>query len=154
MHTAKIDALTDLVDQAEGETILVAYWFKHERERILSALPGAVALDTTADFQAWNRGEIPVALIHPASAGHGLNLQDGGHILVWTTTPWSLELVEQTNARLNRQGQTHPVSIIHLNTVGTIDTQVHKALARKDTTQQALITAIANTIRSEERTAA
>ena len=154
IHTAKIDALADLIEQAEGETVLVAYWFKHERARILDAIPGAVALDTTADFQAWNRGDIPVALIHPASAGHGLNLQDGGHILVWTTTPWSLELYEQTNARLNRQGQTHPVSIIHLATVGTIDADVHTALARKDVTQSALIDAVANTIHTHERTAA
>ncbi|TVS29812.1 DEAD/DEAH box helicase [Corynebacterium sanguinis] len=154
IHTAKIDALVDLVEQAEGETILVAYWFKHERARILDAIPGAVALDTTADFQAWNRGDIPVALIHPASAGHGLNLQTGGHILVWTTTPWSLELYEQTNARLNRQGQTHPVSIIHLVTAGTIDVDVHTALARKDVTQSALIDAVAATIHAHERTAA
>ncbi|WP_232622014.1 DEAD/DEAH box helicase [Corynebacterium glucuronolyticum] len=122
--------------------MLVAYWFKHERERILEAYPDARPLESSEDFTAWNEGRIPVGLIHPASAGHGLNLQAGGHILVWVTTPWSLELVQQTNARLNRQGQTHPVSIIHLVTRGTIDERVTRALATKSATQQQLISAV------------
>ncbi|WP_257202961.1 SNF2-related protein [Corynebacterium cystitidis] len=143
IHTGKIDALANIIEEAEGETVLVAYWFKHERERILSAIPNARVLDTSQDFTDWNNRTIPVALIHPASAGHGLNLQAGGHIMVWITTPWSLELYEQANARLHRQGQTHPVSIIHLSTAGTIDREVHRALAKKDTTQQSLITAVA-----------
>ena len=90
----------------------------------------------------WCAGRIQLGLIHPASAGHGLNLQTGGHILVWLTTPWSLELVEQTNARLNRQGQTEPVSIIHITADGTVDQAVARALERKDTTQSALIDAV------------
>lgn len=142
IHDEKIQALTELVDQAQGKPILVCYWFKHEQERILSAIPNARVLDTQQDFRDWNAGLIPVALIHPASAGHGLNLQAGGHIMVWYTTPWSLELYEQANARLHRQGQTEPVSIIHIDTADSIDQTVHQALTRKDTTQQALITAV------------
>ncbi|MHB2252895.1 SNF2-related protein [Corynebacterium aurimucosum] len=142
IHDEKIQALTELVDQAQGNTLLVCYWFKHERDRILAAIPGARVLDTQQDFEDWNAGRIPVALIHPASAGHGLNLQSGGHIMVWYTTPWSLELYEQANARLHRQGQTEPVSIIHIDTADSIDQTVHQALTRKDTTQQALITAV------------
>lgn len=142
VHDEKIQVLTELVDQAQGNPMLVCYWFKHERDRILDALPGARVLDTQQDFHDWNNGDIPVALIHPASAGHGLNLQAGGHIMVWYTTPWSLELYEQANARLHRQGQTEPVSIIHIDTADSIDQTVHQALTRKDTTQQALITAV------------
>lgn len=142
IHNEKIQALTELVDQAQGNALLVCYWFKHERDRILDAIPGARVLDTQQDFHDWNNGDIPVALIHPASAGHGLNLQAGGHIMVWFTTPWSLELYEQANARLHRQGQTEPVSIIHIDTADSIDQTVHQALTRKDTTQQALITAV------------
>ncbi|WP_408920861.1 SNF2-related protein [Corynebacterium marquesiae] len=142
IHDEKIQALAELVDQSAGNTMLVCYWFKHERDRILDAIPGARVLDTQQDFHDWNNGDIPVALIHPASAGHGLNLQAGGHIMVWYTTPWSLELYEQANARLHRQGQTEPVSIIHIDTEDSIDQTVHQALTRKDTTQQALITAV------------
>ncbi|QRP60580.1 DEAD/DEAH box helicase [Corynebacterium minutissimum] len=142
IHNEKIQALAELVDQAQGNPILVCYWFKHERDRILNSIPGARVLDTQRDFECWNAGLVPVALIHPASAGHGLNLQDGGHIMVWYTTPWSLELYEQANARLHRQGQTEPVSIIHIDTADSIDQTVHQALTRKDTTQQALITAV------------
>lgn len=142
IHDEKIQALTELVDQAQGNPMLVCYWFKHEQERILDAIPGARVLDTQQEFRDWNAGLIPVALIHPASAGHGLNLQSGGHIMVWYTTPWSLELYEQANARLHRQGQTEPVSIIHIDTADSIDQTVHQSLTRKDTTQQALITAV------------
>lgn len=142
IHDEKIQALTELVDQAAGNSMLVCYWFKHERDRILNTIPAARVLDTQQDFEDWNAGRIPVALIHPASAGHGLNLQTGGHIMVWYTTPWSLELYEQANARLHRQGQTEPVSIIHIDTADSIDQTIHQALTRKDTTQQALITAV------------
>lgn len=154
VHDQKLKALEELVDQADGNTILVAYWFKHERDRILSTIPNARVLDTQQDFEDWNAGNIPVGLIHPASAGHGLNLQSGGHIMVWFTTPWSLELYEQANARLHRQGQTEPVSIIHIDTANSIDQDVHAALARKDTTQSALIAAVAAELDHAERTAA
>lgn len=154
VHDQKLRALSELVDQADGNTILVAYWFKHDRDRILSAIPNARVLDTKQDFEDWNAGKIPVGLIHPASAGHGLNLQAGGHIMVWFTTPWSLELYEQANARLHRQGQAEPVSIIHIDTANSIDQDVHAALARKDTTQSALIAAVAAELDHAERTAA
>ena len=154
VHDQKLKALAELVDQADGNTLLVCYWFKHERDRILTRIPGARVLDTTQDFEDWNAGNIPVGLIHPASAGHGLNLQSGGHIMVWFTTPWSLELYEQANARLHRQGQTEPVSIIHIDTANSIDQDVHAALARKDTTQSALIAAVAAELDHAERTAA
>lgn len=154
VHDQKLRALSELVDQADGNTILVAYWFKHDRDRILSTIPNARVLDTKQDFQDWNAGKVPVGLIHPASAGHGLNLQSGGHIMVWFTTPWSLELYEQANARLHRQGQTEPVSIIHIDTANSIDQDVHAALARKDTTQSALIAAVAAELEHAERTAA
>lgn len=154
VHDQKLRALAELVDQADGNTMLVCYWFKHERDRILAAVPGARVLDTAEDFEDWNAGSIPVGLIHPASAGHGLNLQAGGHIMVWFTTPWSLELYEQANARLNRQGQTEPVSIIHIDTANSIDQDIHAALARKDTTQSALIAAVAAELDHAERTAA
>lgn len=142
VHDAKLDALEDIIEAAAGHTVLVAYWFKHEAERIRQRFPHARPLSSAEDMADWCAGKIPLALIHPASAGHGLNLQSGGHILVWTTTPWSLELYEQTNARLFRQGQTEPVSIVHIRAEGTIDTHVAKALARKDTTQSALIDAV------------
>lgn len=154
VHDQKLRALAELVEQADGNTLLVAFWFKHDRDRILSAIPNARVLDTTQDFQDWNAGKIPVGLIHPASAGHGLNLQAGGHIMVWFTTPWSLELYEQANARLHRQGQTEPVSIIHIDTANSIDQDVHAALVRKDTTQSALIAAVAAELDHAERTAA
>lgn len=154
VHDQKLRALAELVDQADGNTILVCYWFKHERDRILATIPNARVLDTKQDFEDWNAGKVPVGLIHPASAGHGLNLQAGGHIMVWFTTPWSLELYEQANARLNRQGQTEPVSIIHIDTANSIDQDVHAALARKDTTQSALIAAVAAELDHAERTAA
>lgn len=154
VHDQKLRALAELVDQADGNTLLVAYWFKHERDRILATIPGTRVLDTEQDFMDWNGGKVLVGLIHPASAGHGLNLQSGGHIMVWFTTPWSLELYEQTNARLHRQGQTEPVSIVHIDTAESIDQDVHDALARKDLTQSALIAAVATELAAAERGAA
>ncbi len=151
VHARKLDALEDLIEQANGATVLVAYWFKHEAARILDRFPQARALATSQDFADWNSGKIPVGLIHPASAGHGLNLQAGGHILVWVTTPWSLELYEQTNARLHRQGQTEPVSIIHLVATDTIDTRVGAALSGKSVTQDALVEAVAAELSREKK---
>lgn len=150
VHTKKLDALEDIIEAANGQTVLVAYWFTHDADRILDRFPQAVKLNTAADFAAWNRGELPLGLIHPASAGHGLNLQSGGNILAWFTTPWSLELYEQANARLHRQGQSEPVTITHIVTPGTVDEQVHEALARKSVTQQALITAVSAQLNGEE----
>lgn len=143
VHCRKLDALEDIVESANGQTVLVAYWFKHEASRILRRFPQARALNSSKDFTDWNKGKVSIGLLHPASAGHGLNLQAGGHILVWFTTPWSLELYEQTNARLHRQGQTEPVSVMHIATVGTIDTRISQALGSKATTQDALVNAVA-----------
>lgn len=142
LHDHKIQALKELHEQAEGNTLLVCFWFKHERQRIQEAIPEARYLDTAEDFSDWNAGKIPIALIHPASAGHGLNLQQGGHIMVWFTTPWSLELYGQANARLYRQGQTEPVSIIHIDAAGTIDEKIHAAIQDKSLGQDALMDAV------------
>ena len=142
IHTRKLDALEDLIEQANGQSVLIAYWFQHDRDRILSRFPEARVLQSDQDIADWNAGRIPVALISPASAGHGLNIQRGGHILIWFSLVWSLELYQQTNARLWRQGQKEVVTIHHLVMKDTIDEQVLSALKRKDVTQQNLINAV------------
>lgn len=142
LHDLKFDALDNVIESANGQPVLVAYWFKHELDRAAEKYPHARELKTEEDIRAWNAGEVPLMFIHPASAGHGLNLQDGGHILVWLTLPWSLELYEQTSARLHRQGQRAPVSIVQIITAGTVDERIVDALALKDTTQSALIDAV------------
>ncbi len=142
VHDRKLDALEDLVEAANGQPLLVAYWFKHDAARICERFPEARELKTSRDIKAWNARQIPLALIHPASAGHGLNLQTGGHLLVWFSLTWSLELYQQTNARLYRQGQPNPVTITHLATHNTLDQAVLKALEAKDMTQAALIDAV------------
>lgn len=152
VHERKLDALEDLVEAANSSPLLVAYWFTHDRERIVSRFPQARELKTSADIEAWNQGEITLGLIHPASAGHGLNLQSGGHLLVWFSPTWSLELYQQTNARLYRQGQSEPVTITHLVAEGTLDEAVLKALDAKDATQAALIDAVTAEITTTERT--
>jgi len=141
LHDRKLDALEDIIEAANGKPVLVAYWFKHDLERILNRFP-AVKLDSAASIRRWNDGEIPLAVIHPASAGHGLNLQAGGSTLVWFGLTWSLELYQQTNARLWRQGQKDTVVIHHIITKGTIDEDVIRALKRKDKVQTALIDAV------------
>lgn len=149
IHCAKLDALEDIIESANGQPVLVCFWFKHELPRIQQRIPEAKHLNTAEDFQAWNRGDTPVALIHPASAGHGLNLQDGGHYMVWYTLPWSLELYEQANARLFRQGQQHPVTITRITCADTIDAQVVRALESKNITQTALIEAVKTQLRKD-----
>ncbi|WCV10530.1 DEAD/DEAH box helicase [Corynebacterium silvaticum] len=146
VHDRKLDALEDLVEAANGQPLLVAYWFKHDRERITERFPQARELKTSADITQWNQGGIPLALIHPASAGHGLNLQQSGNLLVWFSLTWSLELYQQTNARLYRQGQHQPVTITHLAADHTLDEAVLVALDNKDTTQAAWINAVADTL--------
>ena len=121
----------------------MAYWFKHDLDRIRLRFPGVRELKSSRDLADWNAGKIPVALIHPASAGHGLNLQAGGSTLIWFGLTWSLELYQQTNARLWRQGQRSDTVVIHhIITQGTIDEQIMSALERKDKTQTALIDAV------------
>ena len=141
IHDRKLDALEDLIESANGKPLLVAYWFKHDRERILKRFP-ARDINTKKDIEDWNEGKIPVALIHPASAGHGLNLQEGGSTIVWFSLTWSLELYQQLNARLYRQGQKHTVIIEHLVTEGTVDEDILRAIEKKDTTQNAMIEAV------------
>jgi len=141
IHDRKLDALEDLIEEANGKPVLIAYWYKHDLARIQERFP-AIPLDTSDSIRKWNTGEIPIAAIHPASAGHGLNLQTGGSTLIWFGLTWSLELYQQTNARLWRQGQKDTVIIHHIITKGTIDEQVMAALARKNKTQTALIEAI------------
>lgn len=141
LHDRKLDALEDLIEGANGKPVLVAYWYKHDAERIRSRF-AVREIKTARDIADWNSGRIPVAVIHPASAGHGLNLQAGGSTLVWFGLTWSLELYQQTNARLWRQGQKGTVVIHHIVTTGTIDERVVKALKEKDKTQAALIEAV------------
>ena len=146
-HERKLDALEDLIEAANGRPILVAYWFKHDLKRITERLTALKVnfqrLDSDESIRKWNAGELQVGLIHPASAGHGLNLQSGGNVLVWFGLTWSLELYQQTVARLWRQGQTAgTVSVIHIVADGTVDERVLKALEAKDHTQSALIDAV------------
>lgn len=142
IHDRKLDALEDLMEAANGKPLLVAYWYEHDLQRIKARFKNARCIDTTQDIDDWNAGKIPLALIHPASAGHGLNLQEGGCTIVWFGLTWSLELYQQLNARLWRQGQKHTVVIHHIVTKGTHDEDVLRALDNKDTRQSALIDAV------------
>ena len=142
IHDHKLDALEDLIEAANGKPVLVAYWFKHDLERIQKRFK-VREIKTSKDITDWNDGKIPVAVIHPASAGHGLNLQAGGSTLIWFGLTWSLELYQQTNARLWRQGQKSATVVIHhIVTEDTIDELILKALHRKEKTQNALIDAV------------
>ena len=141
VHNKKLDVLEDLIEQANGKSVLVAYWFKHDLVRIKERFECKEILDEE-DIEDWNKGLIKVGLIHPASAGHGLNLQTGGSTLIWFGLTWSLELYEQTNARLYRQGQKDSVVIHHIITKDTIDEDVMEALKDKEHTQSALINAV------------
>lgn len=141
IHDRKLEALEDLLEAANGKPVLIAYWYKHDLERIQERT-GAVELDTSDDFRRWNAGEIPVGVIHPASAGHGLNLQAGGSTLVWFGLTWSLELYQQMNARLWRQGQKDTVVLHHLIAKNTLDERVMEALEKKDCGQSALVDAV------------
>lgn len=141
IHDRKLDALEDLLEGANGKPVLVAYWFKHDLEKIKDRFD-VREIKSAKDISDWNEGKIPVALIHPASAGHGLNLQAGGSTLIWFGLTWSLELYQQTNARLYRQGQDSTVVIHHILTKGTIDEDVMKALKAKEKIQDALIDSV------------
>ena len=147
LHEQKLDALEDILESANGEPVLVAYWFKHDLARIMGRLEKlnvkSRVMKTEEDIREWNKGNVPVGLLHPAGAGHGLNLQKGGHHLVWFGLTWSLELYQQTNARLWRQGQeAETVVIQHIVTEGTIDEEILKALENKDAQQERLIAAV------------
>jgi len=146
IHDRKLDALEDIIESMNSKPLLVAYWFRHDIERIRQRFD-VREIKTSTDISDWNAGRIPVACIHPASAGHGLNLQQGGSTLVWFGVTWSLELYQQTNARLWRQGQKSTVVIQHIIAKGTIDEKVMAALKNKDMTQAALIAAVKAEIR-------
>jgi len=141
-HERKLDALEDLIEGANGKPVLVAYWYKHDLARIQERFK-VRELKSSKDITDWNAGKIPVAVIHPASAGHGLNLQAGGSTLIWFGLTWSLELYQQTNARLWRQGQqAETVVIHHIITRGTVDEDVMQSLSEKDRSQAALMRAV------------
>ena len=141
IHDCKLDALEDLIEGANGKPVLVAYWYNHDLERIRERFK-VREIKTSKDIRDWNNGDIPIAVIHPASAGHGLNLQSGGSTLIWFGLTWSLELYQQTNARLWRQGQKSMVVIHHIISKDTIDEDVMKALRIKEKTQTDLIDAV------------
>ena len=147
LHSRKLDALEDIIEAQQGKPLLVAYWFKHDLDRITERLRSIgiryAKIDTEDSISKWNRKQIPVGLIHPASAGHGLNLQAGGSTLVWFGLTWSLELYIQTNARLWRQGQVSKTVVIqHIITKGTVDERILCALESKEVTQDSLMEAV------------
>lgn len=146
-HNRKLDALEDMIEAANGKPVMIAYWFQHDLDRIKERLReiGVVyeKIDSEDSIKRWNAGELPVALIHPASAGHGLNLQDGGSTIIWFGLTWSLELYQQTNGRLWRQGQKDRTVVIqHIITKGTIDERILTVLKNKDFTQEEMIAAV------------
>ena len=141
VHEEKLDALEEIADTAQGP-VLVFYSFRHDLEAIRERFPDARTLEGAEDIAAWNEGRIPMLLAHPASVGYGLNLQAGGHVIVWYGLTWSLEHYQQANARLYRQGQEHTVIVHHLVAEGTVDEQVMRALEKKDTSQAALLQAL------------
>ena len=146
-HDRKLDALEDMIEAANGKPVLIAYWFQHDLDRIKERLSqiGVIyeKIDSEDSIKRWNAGELPVALIHPASAGHGLNLQDGGSTIIWFGLTWSLELYQQTNGRLWRQGQKDRTVVIqHIITKGTIDERILTVLKNKDFTQEEMIAAV------------
>ena len=145
VHDAKIDACVDLVEEI-GAPVLIAYEFNHERARLLQHFPFAGVLGSGTSkkktgqiIEEWNAGAMPVLLCHPGSAGHGLNLQAGGHHIIWYGLTWNLEHYDQLNARLWRQGQEKPVFIYHLLAKDTVDERVSMVLRDKDRTQKDLL---------------
>jgi SNF2 family DNA or RNA helicase len=142
IHDAKLQALEDVMEAANGKPVLVFYTYQHDLARIQAQFKQARKLETSNDIEKWNNGEMEMLLAHPASAGHGLNLQTGGHIIVWFGLTWSLELYQQANARLDRQGQQHSVIVHHLVTEDTMDERVMKALKHKAIGQDALLEAV------------
>ncbi len=142
LHDAKLQAVEDIIEAANGKPVLVFYAYKHDLSRLQARFKGAKTLDTAKDIEDWNAGGVPILLAHPASAGHGLNLQAGGNTIVWFGLTWSLELYQQANARLHRQGQKEAVIVHHLVAEGTIDEDVMKVLGGKAKSQDALLEAV------------
>ena len=150
IHEAKLDALAELVDTSAGNNLLVFYAYEHDRDRILTRFPKAHVYAGPQDVEDWNAGKIEMLLCHPASAGHGLNLQYGGHIIVWYGLTWSLELYQQANARLPRPGQKETVVIHHLVAEGTLDERVMDVMRGKNATQNQLLDALRDYIEKED----
>lgn len=161
IHNEKLEVLEELFDEANGEPVLVFYNFKHDKDRILKKFEkmlekkygkhkGIRLLDTDQDIKDWNEGKIKMLLAHPASAGHGLNLQAGGHIVIWFGLTWSLELYQQANARLNRQGQKETVRIYHIITEGTVDERVLEVLNGKNIRQEELLKKLKAEVKNEK----
>lgn len=150
LHDTKLDALDELLDQSNGQPVLVFYAYQHDFDRIKARHPEAQKLDTDEDLKNWNAGKIPLLVCHPASIGHGLNMQSGGNIIIWFGLTWSLELYLQANARLHRQGQTEKVFIYHIIAKGTVDENVMKSLKEKNLTQQSLLEALKAKIQNDE----
>lgn len=142
IHDRKLDALGEIIEEAQGQPILLFYSYKHDRDRIRKEFKVAEELDADDSIERWNKGEIPLLVAHPASAGHGLNLQDGGHIIVWFGLTWSLELYQQANARLDRQGQKESVIVHHLLVEDSVDEHVYAVLQGKEEGQNALLEAV------------
>ena len=149
LHDRKLDALDEIVESSQGTPLLVFYSYRHDLDRIKARFPEAVELKSSKDITRWNAGEIPMLLCHPASAGFGLNLQEGSHIMVWFGLPWSLENYQQSIARLHRQGQEHPVIVHHIICDDTLDDRVLSALQSKDATQKSLLDALKGYLKDE-----
>ena len=142
IHDAKLDKIQEIIETSCGNPLLIFYWFKHDLKRLKERFPSGVELKSSREIKDWNEGKIDLMFAHPASSGHGLNLQFGGHIIIWFSLTWSLELYQQANARLYRQGQQESVIIHHLVAEGTIDERVMKALEDKKTGQDRMIEAV------------
>ena len=147
LHQAKLEALAEIAELNTNKPMLVFYWFRHDLERLQKAFPKARPLRNATDIRDWNRGKIPMLLVHPASAGHGLNLQKGGSLIIWFSLTWSLELYQQANKRLHRSGQQHTVVIHHLVAKGTIDEDILKSLQEKKQGQDGMLEAVRARIR-------
>lgn len=147
LHQAKLEALAEIAELNTNKPLLVFYWFRHDLERLQKAFPKARPLRNATDIRDWNRGKIPMLLVHPASAGHGLNLQKGGSLIIWFSLTWSLELYQQANKRLHRSGQQHTVVIHHLIANGTIDEDIMKSLQEKKQGQDGMLEAVRARIR-------
>ena len=150
IHDKKLDALEELLG-ATGDNVLVFYNYKHDRDRIMERFPEARVLEGPKDIEDWNKGEIRIMLCHPASAAYGINLQQGGHTVAWFGLPWSLELHEQANARLHRQGQEYPVIVHYIVASGTLDDRVLRVLQQKDAVQSGLLNALKDFVREEDK---
>lgn len=150
LHNAKINTLKNMVDELQGEPLIVFYAYQHDKERILNAIPEAIAFDGSQELKnKWNNGEIPVMLLQPASHAHGINLQDGGHTICWFSIPSNLEHYKQGNARLYRQGQKNNIIIHHLITNRTVDTKIIRSLQEKDANQDAILNAVKAQLRKD-----